>query len=64
VRGWHLPDSIGRVYDASLIERDLGFRCRTDFAAILSALRDGSLPFEHDPNYTSPTQQDSFVACD
>lgn len=64
-RGWQLPRGIGRVYDAGLIERDLGFRCRTDFAAILSALRDGGpLPFEHDPNYISPAQQNSFVACD
>ncbi|QDZ07088.1 NAD(P)-dependent oxidoreductase [Sphingomonas panacisoli] len=63
--GWQLPSSIGRVYDASLIERDLGFRCRTDFATILAALRDGkTLPFEHDPNYTSPAQQNSFLACD
>jgi UDP-glucose 4-epimerase len=63
-RGWTLPDSIGRVYDAGLIERDLGFRCRIDFAAVLSALRDGALPFAHDANYSSPAQQDSFVACD
>lgn len=54
-RGWQLPRSIGRVYDASRIERELGFRCRTDFAAILAALRDGGpMPFEHDPDYTSP----------
>jgi len=64
-RGWHLPRSIGRVYDAGLIERELGFRCRTDFAAILAALRDGGpLPFGHDPNYASPAQQNSFLACD
>jgi nucleoside-diphosphate-sugar epimerase len=64
-RGWSLPASIGRVYDASRIERELGFRCRTNFAAVLAALRDGSdHPFEHDPNYTSPAQQDSFIACD
>lgn len=64
-RGWALPRSIGRVYDAGLIERDLGFRCRTDFAAILSALRGGGpLPFEHDPNHASPAQQNSFLACD
>lgn len=54
-RGWSLPRSIGRVYDASGIERDLGFRCGTDFAAILDALRaGGTLPFAHDPNYVSP----------
>jgi UDP-glucose 4-epimerase len=64
-RGWRLPRSIGRVYDASLIERDLGFRCATDFGAVLAALRAGDdHPFEHDPNYTSPAQQDSFAACD
>ena len=64
-RGWSLPRSIGRVYDSGLIERDLGFRCQTDFAAILSALRNGAPPpFDHDPNYTSPAQQNSFVACD
>jgi len=63
-RGWSLPASIGRVYDASRIERELGFRCETDFAAILSALREGAEhPFEHDANYTSPAQQDSFAAC-
>jgi nucleoside-diphosphate-sugar epimerase len=54
-RGWSLPDGIGRVYDATAIERDLGFRCETDFAAILSALREGRpLPFTHDPGYVSP----------
>ncbi|MBS0479900.1 MAG: NAD(P)-dependent oxidoreductase [Proteobacteria bacterium] len=64
-RDWRLPRSIGRVYDAGLIERELGFRCRTDFAAILRALCvRAPLPFEHDPNYTSPAQQNSFVACD
>jgi len=63
--GWALPKSIGRVYDAAKIERELGFRCATDFAAVLAALREGrDPPFEHDPNYTSPAQQDSFVACD
>ncbi|HEX4694845.1 NAD(P)-dependent oxidoreductase [Sphingomonas sp.] len=60
-RGWHLPDSIGRVYDAARIEVDLGFRCATDFAAILSALRDGRpMPFEHDAGYVSPALQDGF----
>jgi len=54
-RGWSLPQRIGRVYDASAIARDLGFRCRTDFAAILDALRSGApLPFAHDPAYVSP----------
>lgn len=56
-RGWSLPASIGRVYDASLIERELGFRCETDFAAILTALRKNSpLPFAHDPGYVSPKE--------
>ena len=56
-RGWKLPRSIGRVYDAQAIERDLGFRCATDFAAVLTALRDGApLPFEHDAAYISPKE--------
>lgn len=64
-RGWMLPTSVGRVYDAGRIERELGFRCKTDFGTILSALRDGApLPVAHDANYTSPAQQDSFAACD
>ena len=51
-RGWVLPQSIGRVYDPSAIERDLGFRCQTDFAAVLAALREGrDMPFTHDPGY-------------
>jgi UDP-glucose 4-epimerase len=54
-RGWSLPSSIGRIYDASAIERDLGFRCRTDFTAVLASLREGAhLPFTHDPLYVSP----------
>jgi nucleoside-diphosphate-sugar epimerase len=53
--GWVLPRSIGRVYDAGHLERRLGFRCATDFAAILAALRDGRpLPFVHDPDYAGP----------
>jgi nucleoside-diphosphate-sugar epimerase len=56
-RGWVLPDSIGRVYDPSAIERDLGFRCETDFAAVLAALREGEpLPFTHDPGYVPPKE--------
>jgi nucleoside-diphosphate-sugar epimerase len=56
-RGWRLPLSIGRVYDASAAERALGFRARTDFAAVLAALRAGApLPFAHDPAYTSPKE--------
>jgi nucleoside-diphosphate-sugar epimerase len=54
-QAWQLPGSIGRVYDASRAERVLGFRCRTDFAAVLNALRTGErLPFAHDPAYVSP----------
>jgi UDP-glucose 4-epimerase len=46
--GWRLPSSIGRVYDAGAIEHSLGFRARTDFAAILEALRRGEPPpFHH-----------------
>jgi len=53
--GWTLPASIGRVYDASHAERTLGFRCRTDFRAVLDALRAGApLPFAHDASYVSP----------
>jgi UDP-glucose 4-epimerase len=54
-RGWTLPATIGRVYDATHAERRMGFRCRTDFAAVLAALREGrALPFAHDPAYVSP----------
>lgn len=56
-KGWSLPRSIDRVYDASLAERHLGFRCRSDFAAVLRALReDGPLPFAHDAAYISPQE--------
>jgi nucleoside-diphosphate-sugar epimerase len=56
-RGWQLPKTIGRVYDSSKAERDMGFRCATDFAKILAALRcSDDLPFAHDPHYVSPTQ--------
>lgn len=56
-RGWTLPASIGRVYDSSRAERVLGFRCQTDFAALLAALRDGGpLPIAHDPAYVSPKE--------
>ena len=54
-RGWSMPRRIGRIYDASRAERVLGFRCATDFAAVLDALRtDAPLPFAHDPTYVSP----------
>ena len=55
--GWSLPASIDRVYDPSRAERLLGFRCRTDFAAVLEALASGEqLPFAHDPSYVSPKE--------
>jgi UDP-glucose 4-epimerase len=53
--GWTLPRHIERIYDPSHADRVLGFRCSTDFGAVLEALRTGSaLPFAHDPNYSSP----------
>jgi len=56
-RGWRLPASIGRVYDAGLAERALGFRAKTDFAVVLAALKAGTaLPFAHDPDYVSPKE--------
>jgi nucleoside-diphosphate-sugar epimerase len=56
--GWELPEHIDRVYDPSLAERVLGFRCRTDFAAVLGAIEQGSqLPFAHDPSYVSPKER-------
>ena len=55
-KGWRLPASVGRVYDASLAEQKLGFRARTDFAAVLDALRaDAPPPFAHDPDFVSPS---------
>ena len=55
-KGWTLPASIGRVYDAARMERDLGLRCRTDFAAVLDAIRSGALmPFAHDSDFVSPS---------
>lgn len=54
-RGWQLPQSLGRVYDAGRAERELGWRAHTDFAAVLDAMRAGTaLPFAHDPGYASP----------
>jgi UDP-glucose 4-epimerase len=56
-RGWQLPASLGRVYDAGHAERRLGFRCRTGFAEVLAALQSGTpLPFAHDPAYVSPKE--------
>jgi nucleoside-diphosphate-sugar epimerase len=61
--GWQLPQSIDRVYDPGLAERELGFRCRTDFRTILDTLRQGSpLPFRHDPTYVSPKDDEAISA--
>ncbi len=63
-RGWALPDHIDRIYDPSKAERLLGFRCRTDFAAVLGALeRDEPLPFAHDPTYVSPKEAGEIERC-
>ena len=54
-RGWRLPSSLGRVYDPLRAERVMGFRARTDFAAVLEALRAGArLPFAHVAEYVGP----------
>jgi nucleoside-diphosphate-sugar epimerase len=54
-RGWVLPERIERVYDPAKAERLLGWRAKTDFAAILDALKSGrQLPFAHDPDWISP----------
>ena len=56
-RGWTLPASIDRVYDAAHAEQALGFRCRTDFAALLRALEGGGpLPVVHDARYVWPKE--------
>lgn len=56
-QGWELPRSIGRVYDSSLAESRLSFRCETDFASILDAIAcDTPLPFAHDAAYVSPKE--------
>jgi nucleoside-diphosphate-sugar epimerase len=55
--GWTLPARIDRVYVPAAAEARLGFRCRTDFAAILATLAGGGpLPFVHDPHYVSPKE--------
>ncbi|MFM9829221.1 MAG: NAD-dependent epimerase/dehydratase family protein [Sphingomonas sp.] len=57
-RGWQLPESIDRVYDAARAEAVLGFRPRTDFAGVLSALESNApLPVAHDAGYVSPKEQ-------
>lgn len=56
-KGWELPRSIGRVYDAALAGKLLGFRCETDFDSVLNSLRNNTpLPFAHDPDYVSPKE--------
>jgi len=58
--GWELPQSIDRVYDPSLAERRLGFRCRTDFTTVLDSLRtETALPFAHEPSYVSPLARET-----
>lgn len=60
-RGWTLPRTIGRVYDPGAIERDLGFRCATDFRSILDALAGGqAMPFAHDASYVSPKERATY----
>ena len=62
--GWVLPETIDRVYDPSRAERRFGWRARSDFASVLAALREGStLPFAHDPGYTSPIVAQEREAC-
>ena len=57
-KDWSLPTRIGRVYDASLAERVLGFRARVDFAAVLAAMRENRPPpFAHDPAFVSPSAE-------
>ena len=59
-RGWSLPKRIDRVYSAEKAEPLLGFRCRTDFAAVLEALGRGEdPPIGHDPSYLSPKETPS-----
>lgn len=59
-RGWVLPARIERIYDPAKAERLLGWRARSDFAAILAALREGTeLPFAHDPDWISPVLNQS-----
>ena len=62
--GWSLPAHIDRVYVPAKAEALMGFRCRTDFAAILAALaEDAPLPFAHDPSYVSPKERAGGLAC-
>lgn len=53
-RNWQLPVSIGRVYDGSRIESEIGFNYQTSFADVIEAMRTGSpLPVVHDAGYAS-----------
>ena len=62
--GWSLPASLDRVYDPSRAERLMGFRCRTDFRAVLDAIATGGeLPFAHDPAYVSPKERQGDRGC-
>ena len=62
--GWVLPETIDRVYDPSRAERRFGWRARTDFGSVLTALRHRTpLPFAHDPAYTSPIIAQERDAC-
>ncbi|SEH17902.1 Nucleoside-diphosphate-sugar epimerase [Sphingopyxis sp. YR583] len=62
--GWVLPETIDRVYDPSRAERRFGWRAKSDFGSVLTALRDGTgLPFAHDPDYTSPIIAQEREAC-
>lgn len=62
--GWTLPVSLDRVYDPSRAGRRLGFRCRTDFRAVLDAIAaGGELPFAHDPAYVSPKERQGEEGC-
>lgn len=60
-RGWRLPRTIGRVYDASKAERLLDFRAAVDFASVLEAIRnEATLPVLDDPSYKAPHKEIRF----
>ncbi|MEQ8311933.1 MAG: NAD(P)-dependent oxidoreductase [Sphingopyxis sp.] len=62
--GWTLPQTIDRVYDPSRAARRFGWRAQTDFASVLTALRNGTAsPVAHDPDYTSPIVRQEREAC-
>lgn len=55
-RGWRLPASIGRVYDGSRIQRDLGFEYKTSFGDLLKALPElDAAAIGHDAGFVSPS---------